>query len=410
MRLLLLCTVLASAHGLVPTDTSRSVVFRLKAKLDAKPVFGTSSHQLVAAKAIATKPDSDKVLVGLLAVVGGVLIHLACGTMYTWGNLVSYLPPHLKYWSGATGAGAGGGGVADAQLVLPIILVSQMAGMPFGPVLESLLGPALTAALGGVMMAAGTFAASYATTLSSFVSLYSVLFGLGVGIAYQMPFIVGARWFPAKKGMVTGAIISGMGASAFLFNLLDTSIVNPLGLNMEGGSFPPAVYARWAPLLRKLGLIYGALALTGALLQRNPPSHAPADYSIFGNAAGRFFWGGISDVAGFKRPFVVLTLLQSATMLSFVALARSRVTFALATVVMLFCMGGNFAMFPAQTMREFGANGAKVYSFLFTGFGSAALMGPLLSNYLLSKGGYELLYTTLGGLSLVSTALAAATF
>ena len=27
-------------------------------------------------------------------------------------------------------------------------------------------------------------------------------------------------------------------------------------------------------------------------------------------------------------------------------------------VVMLFCMGGNFAMFPAQTLREFGANGA----------------------------------------------------
>ena len=71
--------------------------------------------------------------------------------------------------------------------------VSQMAGMPFGPMLEALLGPALTAALGGLMMAVGTFAASYATTLSSFVGLYSVVFGLGVGIAYQMPFIVGVR-------------------------------------------------------------------------------------------------------------------------------------------------------------------------------------------------------------------------
>lgn len=301
--------------------------------------------------------------------------------------------------------------------------------------------------------------------------------------------------------MVTGAIISGMGASAFLFNMLDTAIVNPLALNMEGGVFPAVIYSRWAPLLRKLGLIYGALAVTGALLQRNPPSHQ-ADYpidrllgrrpaasavfgkgakkgadrkgaeatvapprslasdvfslrfgvmwlmilnsavsglnvagsyktfgtkqpqlnsdtflslvgslsAIFGNAAGRFFWGGVSDVAGFKRPFVVLTLLQSATMLSYARLARSRATFALATIVMLFCMGGNFAMFPAQTLREFGANGARVYSFLFTGFGSAALMGPILGNYLLSKGGFELLYTTLGLLSLVSTALASATF
>ena len=54
--------------------------------------------------------------------------------------------------------------------------------------------------------------------------------------------------------------------------------------------------------------------------------------------------------------------------------------------------------------------GARVYSFLFTGFGSAALMGPILGSYLLRKGGFELLYTTLGLLSLVSTALAAATF
>jgi hypothetical protein len=70
-------------------------------------------------------------------------------------------------------------------------------------------------------------------------------------------------------------------------------------------------------------------------------------------------------------------------------------------------MGGNFAMFPAETMRVFGANGAKVYSIMFTGFGSAALLGPILANMLREKGGFELLFTTLGALSLVSCGLAA---
>jgi len=129
--------------------------------------------------------------------------------------------------------------------------------------------------------------------------------------------------------------------------------------------------------------------------------------AILGNAAGRFFWGPLTDVAGFKRPFMVLTLMQSAVMLCYARLAQNRVTFAVATVLMLFGMGGNFAMFPAQTMRVFGANGAKVYSFMFTGFGSAALLGPVLANFLRSKGGFELLFTTLGGLSLVSCGLAA---
>ena len=33
--------------------------------------------------------------------------------------------------------------------------------------------------------------------------------------------------------------------------------------------------------------------------------------AIFGNAAGRFFWASISDTLGFKRPFIVLTLIQA---------------------------------------------------------------------------------------------------
>ena len=61
--------------------------------------------------------------------------------------------------------------------------------MPLGPVLEGLLGPQLTAALGGAMMAAGTFLASYAANLRAFVWSYAVLFGLGVGITYQAPSI-----------------------------------------------------------------------------------------------------------------------------------------------------------------------------------------------------------------------------
>ena len=72
---------------------------------------------------------------------------------------------------------------------------------------------------------------------------------------------------------------------------------------------------------------------------------------------------------------------------------------------MLFCMGGNFAMFPAQTFRMFGANGPSVYSFLFTAFGSAALLGPILSVKLMAKGGFKLVSLVLAVLSAVSLTL-----
>jgi hypothetical protein len=61
---------------------------------------------------------------------------------------------------------------------------------------------------------------------------------------------VRSRWFPSKKGTVQGAIISGMGASAFLFNIVATKLVNPTGADMVDGVFPPSVAARWPPLLR----------------------------------------------------------------------------------------------------------------------------------------------------------------
>ena len=57
---------------------------------------------------------------------------------------------------------------------------------------------------------------------------------------------------------------------------------------------------------------------------------------------------------------------------------------------------------PRADLPRFGAQGASVYSFLFTGFGFAALLGPILSTYLLSKGGYPLVFTTLSLMSALS--------
>lgn len=490
----LVCAVVlvSPACGLSPTQQQSS----LSATLQSRPALRARGSgdgplpplQLVAAK---PKPVVESPVKGYIAVLGGLMIHLACGSMYCWGNLISYLPASLKYWSPS-----GGTGPADAQLVLAFTLVAQMTGMPFGPLIEKKLGPRLTAAIGSVMMGSGIFLASYAQSLLSFVLSYSVLFGLGVGVAYQMPFLTGGRWFPAKKGTIQGSILAGMGASAFLFNIVATRFINPASVDMVGGAFPPEVMARWPALLRMLGITFTLLSFCGAMLQSNPtsagltypaieflkkltgsgsaapaakpaarsrapvaaaPSGGPSvlssvcstkflllwvmilnsavsglniasSYKTFGmkqahlnsdafltlvgslaalggNSAGRLFWGSLSDKIGFKTCFSALTLLQGLVMYNYGRLASFRPTFLLATVFMLFCMGGNFAMFPAQTFRVFGSQGATVYSVLFTAFGSAALLGPMLSTALMQKGGYPLVYTTLSLMSAIAFTL-----
>jgi len=148
-KVVLSAILLSSASGLSPKSEisiSRSTVQQRPtlehlgwAAPGALEPLQTTETSLVAAK--KEEPESAKA--GYLAVLGGIMIHLACGSMYCWGNLVGYLPASLKYWNPA-----GGTGPADAQLVLAFILVAQMTGMPFGPVVEKQLGPRLTAAVG----------------------------------------------------------------------------------------------------------------------------------------------------------------------------------------------------------------------------------------------------------------------
>lgn len=128
--------------------------------------------------------------------------------------------------------------------------------------------------------------------------------------------------------------------------------------------------------------------------------------SLLGNAAGRIFWGTRSDARGFRRTFFELTALQSATLASYVILAKTRLGFACATVLMLFCMGGNFAMFAAQALRcEWRSSASGVYGFMFSAFAVAALGGPYVTGFLIARGGIGLVFGTLSCASLVAMAL-----
>merc|ERR1712048_54725 len=127
--------------------------------------------------------------------------------------------------------------------------------------------------------------------------------------------------------------------------------------------------------------------------------------SLLSNAGGRIFWGSLSDVYGFKGPFILLTLCQGCFMLAFRWFTVSQTTFPLATTVILFCMGGNYAMFPAEVLRKFGANAGLVYGVMFSAFTIAALVGHFFTSWLMAYGGYEVVFTLFGMLSLVATGL-----
>ena len=202
---------------------------------------------------------------GVSTVLGGALAHLALGTLYCWGNFQSYVPKHLLFFDGKVKPGQ-----PDAALVFPLTIASQVLGLPLGPIFQRKIGERNALLLGCLLMAAGVFLSSFATSLSMFMVFYSLFFGVGVGIAYTAPIVAGWKWFPNSKGLVSGAVLTGFGAGGFFFNLLGTKLINPNNEKPVGGAFSPALTAGFGPLLRKLSAFYVALAVAGSLLVSTP--------------------------------------------------------------------------------------------------------------------------------------------
>lgn len=214
-----------------------------------------SSRSIVAAGAspAAAVAVSQSTLRGLACIIGGALTHLTFGSLYCWGNFNSYAPSHLR-----------------SDLVFPLTMVAQCLTMPFGPLIVKKLGAQATLLLGAWIMAAGVFFSSYAQNTATFIALYSIVFGAGVGIAYTAPMLAGWSWMPNSKGLVSGAVLTGFGAGGFFFNIIGSKIANPLSSDPINGKFPPEVYAQFPVMLRKLAMIYVVLSSAGSLLISEP--------------------------------------------------------------------------------------------------------------------------------------------
>jgi len=81
------------------------------------------------------------------------------------------------------------------------------------------VGPKVLAMAGGVVpgagyVLAGVFGAKEWINTFVFVGLVG---GAGIGLAYVVPIAVGMRWFPDKKGMITGLAVAGFGFGALLW-------------------------------------------------------------------------------------------------------------------------------------------------------------------------------------------------
>ncbi len=144
-----------------------------------------------------------------LVVLGAVLIQLSLGAIYAW----SVFTPTLV---------AEGWTKVQTQIVFAVGLASFAVVMVWAGKKMTTWGPRMLALISGIVLGTGYTLAGllYMFTNGATQSFWllticiGLIGGAGIGLGYVVPIAVGMRWFPDKKGMITGLAVAGFGFGA----------------------------------------------------------------------------------------------------------------------------------------------------------------------------------------------------
>ena len=156
-----------------------------------------------------------------LIAAAGVLIQIALGAVYAWS--VFRVPLAEQFgWS-----------ISQVTLTFTIAIFSLGFSSFFGGLWLARSGPRVVAMVGGVLYGLGVFLASFADHGLLWLYLsYGLIGGVGLGFCYIVPLAVLVKWFPDKRGLITGIAVGGFGAGALVTAPLATSLIEEFGRHL----------------------------------------------------------------------------------------------------------------------------------------------------------------------------------
>src|SRR5204862_5240973 len=150
--------------------------------------------------------------------IAGVCLQIALGAVYAWS--VFRVPLAKQFgWS-----------ISEITLTFTIcILVLGFAAF-FGGLWLNRKGPRIVALTGGALYGVGVFLASFSQSLSWLYLTYGVIGGIGLGFGYIVPVAVLVKWFPDRRGLITGVAVGGFGAGALVSAPVATRLIESVGV------------------------------------------------------------------------------------------------------------------------------------------------------------------------------------
>jgi OFA family oxalate/formate antiporter-like MFS transporter len=388
-------------------------------------------------------------------VAAALLLQFSIGAVYAWSVFSKALtvaePFQLSKLEGAL----------PFEVTIGMIFI----GSYIGGRLQDKKGPRLVALMGGIIYAVGIILASFSHNrgqLWLLVLSYGVIGGFGLGFAYIVPIAMLQKWFPDKRGLITGLAVGGFGFGAVLTSPIAQGLIDsnkdvptkaflPLGigyliLSLIGASFfrnPPSGYQvpgfspatsgpvvdsgkdytekealrtpQWYLLMTILALnVTAGIAL---ISQAAASATDIAGYTKAGaaglvgalaifNGGGRIVWAVVSDHTGRMPAFAAMLGLQGICLLA-IPHASSAVLFFILAAVIYLCYGGGFGTMPATAGDYFGVRHAgAIYGLMILGWSLGGIIGPFIISGLIGGAkNYTLGYTVIAVIALASMVL-----
>ena len=381
--------------------------------------------------------------------VAGIFLQIALGAVYAWS--VFRIPLSKQFhWT-----------IAQVTFTFTIAIFVLGVASFFGGLWLNRSGPRIVAMTGGLLYGLGVFLASFSAHKLWWLYLsYGLIGGIGLGFGYIVPIAVLVKWFPDRRGLITGIAVGGFGAGALITAPVATRLIQSVGVlttfaylgiaflivTVIAGYFmqnPPEGWkpAGWTPTATEVSqrsktdytlaqalktwqwwalwmLLFLNTSAGISLISQEAPvfqelgkvtaivAGGMVGIVSLGNALGRVFWAWVSDMITRKMTFLVMFLMQVVLFWIFPSLATVA---ALTTVsfVILMCYGGGFGTMPAFTADYFGSkNVGPIYGLMLTAWGFASAFGPLLIAYMRqAQGTYRTALHVIAGVMLVSAVL-----
>ena len=306
----------------------------------------------------------------LIILLAGLVLCTVCGVLYAWSIFVVPLEQAFGWQR------------PETSLTFTFMITFFSLGMFAGGKLLR-FGPARAVQIGGALLCVGLLWASRIDSVIGLYLSYGVVSGFGIGIVNLVPAAVCLRWYPERKGLVSGLLTMALALGTLLFGTVGAGwLIGKVGVS--------STFMALAVLF--LGIIVlgsiGGLMIIGHIVPYALECGLTAAQAGLGmgvyaiaNGVGRLFFGYVHDRfgrawgMGLDAVFMGCGLVLLAALPSRFGMAG----FLIAAVPVALAFGGTIPQLAALIMAFFGPRHFGVnYGFSTSPLMVASVCGPFI--------------------------------